>query len=80
MTKQEGFTQRSEDGAVRLALTSGRTWRELAETRSAGLSTLTRRICRRRDRESARDIDGFDNLVWHHSALEQLSPPVQKTG
>ena len=47
MTKQRGFTQEFEDEAVRLALTSGRTRRELAENLGVGLSTLTRWIARR---------------------------------
>ena len=51
MSKQKGFTQEFEDEAVRLALTSGRTRRELAENLGVGLSTLTRWIGRRRDRE-----------------------------
>ena len=49
MTKQMPFTQEFEDEAVRLALTSGRTRRELAENLGVGLSTLTRWIGRRRD-------------------------------
>ena len=51
MTKQKGFTQEFEDEAVRLARTSGRTRRELAENLGVGLSTLTRWIARNRDRE-----------------------------
>jgi transposase len=51
MSKQKGFTQEFENEAVRLALTSGRTRRELAENLGVGLSTLTRWIDRRRDRE-----------------------------
>ena len=51
MSKQKGFTKEFEDGAVPLALTSGRTRRELAENLGVGLSTLTRWIGRRRDRE-----------------------------
>ena len=37
---------------MRLALTSGRTRRELAENLGFGLSTLTRWIGRQRDRET----------------------------
>jgi hypothetical protein len=37
-----GFTQEFEDEAVRLARTSGRTRRELAENLGVGRSTLTR--------------------------------------
>ena len=44
MSKQKGFTPEFEDEAVRLALTSGRTRRELAENLDNGLSTLTRWI------------------------------------
>jgi transposase len=51
MTKQKGFTQEFEDEAVRLAWTSGRTPRELAENLGVGLSTLTRWIGRNRDRK-----------------------------
>ena len=51
MTKQKAFTKEFEEEAVRLALTSGRTRRELAENLGVGLSTLTRWIGRRRDRE-----------------------------
>ena len=41
MTKQKAFTKEFEDEAVRLALTSGRTRRELAENLDVGLSTKT---------------------------------------
>ena len=51
MNKQKAFTKEFEEEAVRLALTSGRTRRELAENLGVGLSTLTRWIGRRRDRE-----------------------------
>jgi DNA invertase Pin-like site-specific DNA recombinase len=57
MTKQKGFTTEFEDEAVRLARTSGRTRRELAENLGVGLSTLTRWIARNRDRE----IDAPEN-------------------
>lgn len=45
------FTKEFEDEAVRLARTSGRTRREIADDLGIGLSTLTRWISRRRDRE-----------------------------
>jgi transposase len=51
MTKQKGFTQEFEDEAVRLAPTSGRTRRELAENLGVGRSMLTRWIARNCDRE-----------------------------
>ena len=51
MTKQKPFTKEFEDEAVRLALSSGRTRREIASDLGVGLSTLTRWISRRRDRE-----------------------------
>jgi transposase len=51
MTKQKAFTKEFEDEAVRLALTSGRTRREISTDLGVGLSTLTRWIGRRRDRE-----------------------------
>ncbi|CAA9263479.1 MAG: Mobile element protein [uncultured Acetobacteraceae bacterium] len=50
MTKQRRFTKDFEDEAVRLALTSGRTQREIAEDLGVGLSTLVRWIGRSRDR------------------------------
>ncbi len=50
MTKQRRFTKDFEDEAVRLALTSGRTQREIAEDLGIGLSTLVRWIGRSRDR------------------------------
>lgn len=50
MSKQKSFTQAFEGQA----LTSGRTRRALAEGLGAGLSTLTRSIGWRCDRESAR--------------------------
>ena len=51
MTQQRRFTKAFEDEAVRLALTSGRTQREIAEDLGIGLSTLVRWIGRSRDRE-----------------------------
>ncbi len=50
MTKQRRFTKDFENEAVRLALTSGRTQREIAEDLGIGLSTLVRWIGRSRDR------------------------------
>ena len=50
MTKQRRFTKDFENEAVRLALTSGRTQREIAEDLGVGLSTLVRWIGRGRDR------------------------------
>ena len=67
MSKQKGFTKEFEDEAVRLALTSGRTRRELAENLGVGLSTLTRWIGRRRDRE----ID-FPDKARTEDAAEEL--------
>jgi transposase len=52
MTQQRRFTKAFEDEAVRLALTSGRTQREIAEDLGIGLSTLVRWIGRSRDREA----------------------------
>src|SRR3954452_6893383 len=49
MTKQR-FTPEFADEAVRLAHTSGRTQREIAEDLGIGLSTLVRWIGRSRDR------------------------------
>jgi transposase len=50
MTKQRRFTKDFENEAVRLALTSGRTQRGIAEDLGVGLSTLVRWIGRSRDR------------------------------
>ncbi len=50
MTKQRRFTKEFEDEAVRLAATSGRTQREIAEDLGVGLSTLVRWIGRSRYR------------------------------
>lgn len=49
MTKRVPFTKEFEREAVRLAETSGRTRREVAEDLGVGLSTLTRWISRNRD-------------------------------
>ncbi|KAB2662150.1 transposase [Brucella tritici] len=49
MTKRVPFTKEFEREAVRLAETSGRTRKELAEDVGIGLSTLTRWISRNRD-------------------------------
>jgi transposase len=50
MTKQRRFTREFEDEAVRLARTSGRTRREMADDLGIGLSTLVRWIGRGRNR------------------------------
>jgi transposase len=50
MKQQRRFTKEFEDEAVRLARTSGRTQREIAEDLGVGLSTLVRWIGRSRDR------------------------------
>jgi transposase len=50
MTKQKRFTKEFEIEAVRLARTSGRTQRQVAEDLGIGLSTLVRWIGRNRDR------------------------------
>ena len=49
MTRQRRFTKEFEEEAVRLALTSGRTQREIAGDLGIGLSTLVRWIGRSRD-------------------------------
>jgi transposase len=67
MSKHKAFTKELEDEAVRLALTSGRTRRELAENLAVGLSTQTRWIGRRRDRE----IDFPDKGRIEDAAEEQ---------
>ena len=66
MTKQKAFTKEFEEEAVRLALTSGRARRELAENLGVGLSTLTRWIGWRRDRE----IDFLDKGRTEDAAEE----------
>lgn len=49
MTKKVPFTKEFEREAVRLAQTSGRTRREIADDLGIGLSTLTRWLSRGRD-------------------------------
>ena len=49
MKQQRRFTKEFEDEAVRLAQTSGRTQREIADDLGIGLSTLVRWIGRSRD-------------------------------
>lgn len=49
MTKRADFTKDFEREAVRLAETSGRTRKEIAEDLGIGLSTLTRWLARSRD-------------------------------
>lgn len=49
MTKKVPFTNEFEREAVRLAETSGRTRREIADDLGIGLSTLTRWLSRHRD-------------------------------
>ncbi len=49
MPKQKNFTKEFEKEAVRLAQTSGRTQREIAEDLGIGLSTLVRWLGRSRD-------------------------------
>lgn len=51
MGQQKRFTKEFEAEAVRLALTSGRTRRSVAEDLGVGLSTLTRWIGRSRDQK-----------------------------
>lgn len=53
MAQQKRFTKEFEDEAVRLALTSGRTRRSIADDLGVGLSTLTRWIGRSRDRQGS---------------------------
>jgi transposase len=53
--------------AVRPALTSGRSRRELAEDLGIGLSTLTRRLSHDRDRKEIADADGYV-----HAELKRL--------
>ena len=50
MTQQKRLTKEFEIEAVRLARTSGRTQRQVAEDLGIGLSTLVRWIGRNRDR------------------------------
>jgi transposase len=50
MSEQKRFTREFEAEAVRLARTSGRTQREIAQDLGIGLSTLVRWIARGRDR------------------------------
>lgn len=57
MKQQRRFTREFEDEAVRLAVTSGRPQRAIAEDLGVGLSTLVRWIGRSRDR-AAEAADG----------------------
>ena|ERR1700732_1616718 len=70
MTKQRRFTREFEDEAVRLARTSGRTQREVADDLGIGLSTLVRWIGRSRDRvmEAPDRADGQEDDVPAPSA------------
>lgn len=52
MMRQRRFTREFEEEAVRLARTSGRTQRAVAEDLGVGLSTLVRWIGRSRDRQA----------------------------
>lgn len=60
MTKKVPFTKEFEREAVRLAETSGRTRREIAEDLGIGLSTLTRWLSRHRD--AVMDDPGLRNV------------------
>jgi len=51
MSQARHFTKEFEAEAVRLLQSSGRTQREIADDLGIGLSTLTRWIGRRRDRQ-----------------------------
>ena len=51
MTKRRQFTREFEDEAIRLAETSGRTRRQIADDLGIGISTLTRWIALRKDQE-----------------------------
>lgn len=66
MTRQRRFTKEFEDEAVRLVRSSGRTKRQIAEDLGMGLSTLTRWIARRRDRQ----IDAPDRIGLEDAAVE----------
>lgn len=65
MKKQRRFTREFEDEAVRLARTSGRTQREVADDLGIGLSTLVRWIGRSRDRvmEAPDRADGQEDAA-----------------
>jgi transposase len=63
------FTKEFRDEAVRLALTSGRSRREVAADLGVGLSTLRHWLDRHRERE----IDGPSELV-DRSSGRQLGP------
>jgi transposase len=51
--KQKRFTKEFEEEAVRLLRTSGRTKREIGADLGVSLSTLTRWLSERRDREGS---------------------------
>lgn len=66
MTRLRRFTKEFEDEAVRLCRTSGRTKREIADDLGMGLSTLTRWIARRRDRQ----IDAPERIGQEDAGVE----------
>lgn len=63
MMQKRRFTKEFEDEAVRLAVSSGRTQREIAGDLGIGLSTLVRWIGRSRDRRATDGTAASENDV-----------------
>ena len=63
------FPKEFEDETVRLARTSGRTHREIADDLGIGLSTLTRWISKHRDRDDPPDKAASQDMA---SELKRL--------
>ena len=74
------FTKEFEDKAVRLARTSGRTHREIADDLGIGLSTLTRWISKRRDRDDPPDEAVSQDLTAELKRLRRERDPPPGTG
>lgn len=72
------FTKEFEEEAVRLALTSGRTHREIAEDLGIGLSTLTRWISRHRDREDLPDKAASQDMAAELKRLRRENETLRQ--
>lgn len=65
------FTKEFEDEAVRLARTSGRTHREIADDLGIGLSTLTRWISKHRDWDDPPDKAASQDMATELKRLRR---------
>lgn len=70
MTKRANFTKEFEREAVRLAETSGRTRKEVAEDLGIGLSTLTRWL--------SRNCDAGMSNPSHRKAEEDMAAELKR--